>query len=142
MSIFSAAVFSNSALPNEFKLNCWALDDKPGFFVTVAVSSTDNVTVLKQKIKKESQPRFQDIPAGSLELWKVSIPDTNVKSELQRFKATKEIAGKPLDRPLLEMSTLFPTTPTRMHVHIIVCRPQSSRGISSSLFYRKMIPSI
>jgi hypothetical protein len=64
-----------------FALNCLLLNEDPKRQVfTVRISKTDNVSVLKKKIKEEKAPHLDDLAASDLILWKVRLPPDQYKS--------------------------------------------------------------
>ncbi|KAG0285780.1 hypothetical protein BGZ97_007676, partial [Linnemannia gamsii] len=83
----------------------------------VPISSAETVGELKDKIKTKKAPRFDDVAADELSLWRVSIPDDDDDDEIpidkKKLRAT---------RGLLEV---FPDKPPKNTIHVIVERPPS-----------------
>ncbi|KAG0197645.1 hypothetical protein BGX28_008853 [Mortierella sp. GBA30] len=68
----------------------------------VDASATDTVGDLKDRIKAKKAPRFDDVAADELTLWKVSIPSNKAKEVLFKTLDAKE----ELD-PTYELSDVF-----------------------------------
>jgi hypothetical protein len=57
-----------------FALNCLLLNDAPTKVFTVPnISKTDNISILKKKIKEEKAPHLNHLAASDLILWKVRL---------------------------------------------------------------------
>ncbi|KAF9981863.1 hypothetical protein BGZ65_003500 [Modicella reniformis] len=54
-------------------LTIWCVVDGESTLFSVEVDPTKSVDVLKKDIKKEQSPRFDDIAANELILWKILI---------------------------------------------------------------------
>ena len=105
-------------------LNLFCLVDGEGtsnaFFVKVA--SADTVGDLKKLIKTEKAPRFDDVAADELTLWRVSIPDNNDYDEIpvvldNVIKDQKEL------RATRKLSDVWKDKPPKETIHVIIQRP-------------------
>ncbi|KAG0257284.1 hypothetical protein BGZ95_005291 [Linnemannia exigua] len=86
----------------------------------VEIESTKTIGDLKELIKSKKSPEFNDVAADKLTLWRVSIPVTDNKqpSVLSNFlKSALELT------PTDDVSEVFPETPPKKTIHIIVLRP-------------------
>ena len=102
-------------------LSCYVGGDDCGNTFTVNISEDENVNGLRKAIKWEKRPRFDDIPADSLILWKVSVDyNDNLKEEVEALNLN--VADRL--RPLRILSNIFSSGLDRDQVHIIVDRPQ------------------
>jgi hypothetical protein len=59
-------------MESNFKLNCLVLGDDPSRIFEIKIAPTENVSALRDIIKKERTPQFDYAPASHLELWEVS----------------------------------------------------------------------
>lgn len=114
-------------MPRQLKLNCIVLDGSNNNHIfSVRISDEDsNVDDLKEKIKEKKRPAFDRIPADTLKLWNVSISPKKI-SETHLRELTPPLES--LD-PLEQLSRLFPHTPQKDHLHIIV-QPPRTAGVS------------
>ncbi|KAG0054491.1 hypothetical protein BGZ89_002631, partial [Linnemannia elongata] len=86
----------------------------------VEIESTKTTGNLKQRIKTEKTPRLDDVASGELTLWRVSIPDDNLSSNVK----VDALDGKTqLNNPRTQLSKLFPASPDA-NTYILVQRPQ------------------
>ncbi|EKM75087.1 hypothetical protein AGABI1DRAFT_132540 [Agaricus bisporus var. burnettii JB137-S8] len=70
-------------------------------------------------IKEQDSPNFNDVAAGSLVLWKVSLPySRNIEDDVERHLDGKE----PLD-PFDDLSDLFPLPLEKRTIYIVIDRP-------------------
>jgi hypothetical protein len=65
-------ILAASDMSDMLNVNCWILGCDPRRVFSVEIAKTKTVDVLKKAIKQEKGPVFNDIPADSLDLWKVS----------------------------------------------------------------------
>lgn len=119
-------------MPRQLKLNCIVLDgSNTNQIFSVRISDEDsNVDDLKEKIKEKKRAAFDHIPADTLKLWNVSISPKKF-SEARLRELTPPLES--LDS-LEELSWLFPDTPQKDHLHIIVqpprVQPPCTAGVS------------
>jgi hypothetical protein len=95
-------------------LNCCILGDARTF--TVKIEKTDNVNILKKRIKEEKAFFFNGVDASDLEVWQVNIPVHG------NFMETFEVFN-PDGEPLSELDTLaeiFLDQLHAKHLHIVV----------------------
>ncbi|KAF9107236.1 hypothetical protein BGX29_006922 [Mortierella sp. GBA35] len=97
---------------------------------SVEVDSTKTVDHLKNLLKAEQSPDFDDVVANNLTLWSVSIPDDDNDDEIpivldnvnnkdkKRLRATRELSESFIDKPptssfsaLLKSMHLFLASP-------------------------------
>jgi len=100
-------------------------DDPVDRTFSVEISKTDTVDKLKKRIKTENSPRFDDITAQELTLWKVNIP----LEKLEDFDSVTnlEASGEKLS-PMRKINKVFPKGVKEEHLHIIVVRPAFEDG--------------
>jgi hypothetical protein len=96
-------------------------DDPIQHAFQVEVSETDTVSKLKQLIKAEKTPDFDDITADKLTLWSVNIPQDELTT-LDPNTNVQTLGGIKLS-PFSKISNAFPVKPSDEHLHIIVVRP-------------------
>ena len=89
----------------DFLLNCFVLGDKEDNVFTVKIPKTDNVSILKDEIKKNA-PHLDHVPAKDLELWEVSFP-------IDDHASKKSQTERPL-RPNKRLSSLWHGNPLMM----------------------------
>jgi Crinkler effector protein N-terminal domain len=92
----------------------------------IEIKSSKTVGTLKKMIKEEKKNRFANIDADSLELYHVEIPDDEhlAKAVNQRFNTEPVLKAL---RATEELSSLFPETPAKKTVHILVQTPEISK---------------
>ncbi|KAF7721299.1 hypothetical protein EC973_004960 [Apophysomyces ossiformis] len=86
---------------------------------SVKVSSADTVHDLKDAIKAEKSPEFDDIDANKLNLWRVEIPYSEDDALLMRDSVIEKAKLAPITR----LSKLFPKEISEDTIHIMVQRP-------------------
>ena len=99
----------------DFLLNCFVLGDDKERVFTVKVPKTDNVSILKDEIKKKKAHLFSDVDASDLDLWKVNRPIDDPASKNPQ-------AGPPL-RVNKKLSSLWDGDPPDDDLHILVKAP-------------------
>nr|CAG8589745.1 13370_t:CDS:2 [Entrophospora candida] len=114
---------------NIITLNCLVEGDDPYIqSFNVEIDKTKTVGELKQVIKNEQEPFFDNVAARDLELWKVDISfdEPNEKLSVLRDKTCaviKEQLGGVNMHPILKIDMYFPDIPEKGHIHIIVGHP-------------------
>src|SRR5690242_17512620 len=88
----------------------------------VRIDKTLLVGDLKDEIKKKKSPKFDDIPANELTLWKVDISDDD-EAAIQQLALQAHTANEILMWPTREISEYFENQPTRRHIHVVTERP-------------------
>jgi hypothetical protein len=84
----------------------------------VKISPTETIGFLKDAIKEKKQPAFDHVPADTLVLWQVSIPvDDNLEDSLGNLVDDTALS------PVEALSEVFPASPIRKHLHIVVKPP-------------------
>ncbi|KAF9369436.1 hypothetical protein CPC16_004504 [Podila verticillata] len=86
---------------------------------SVEIDRTKTVDHLKKAIKAEKSPRFDDIAADELTLWRVSIPDDQLDSAITIAALDDKTA---LSNPRTRLFKLFPESPDD-NTYILVQRP-------------------
>ncbi|KAI8049520.1 hypothetical protein BDF22DRAFT_657730 [Syncephalis plumigaleata] len=94
---------------------------------SVKIASTKTVGNLKDLIKTEKSPEFNDIDANELILWRVSIPDDDDNPILLNSLSEKKIL-----RATTKLSKVFGSELPDETIHIIVQRPPAVEPRSSS----------
>ncbi|KAI7825711.1 hypothetical protein BC939DRAFT_124815 [Gamsiella multidivaricata] len=89
---------------------------------SVKIPSTETVYILKSLIKAKKTPKFDDLAADNLTLWRVSVPV--VAASIRSAVFLNEIDSKTELSPTNDVSDVFPNTPAKKTVHIIVQRPR------------------
>ena len=107
-------------------LNCFVLGDNPDRFFTVKIEKTENVSILKDLIKEKKSHHFNHIAASDLDLWLVSFPVDDLKTEL---KNTNLARYPKLSPPSKRLSTFF-TDAADDCLHVIAKVPGMSRQSS------------
>ena len=104
------------------KLFCYVLGEGCNNTFVVNIKEDETVADLKKAIKEKKSPKFNDILADSLTLWKASVPySLNLKKEVEALNLVDDDS---LQR-LRILSDIFSSGLDRSHVHIIVDRPRS-----------------
>jgi hypothetical protein len=93
---------------------------------TVKIPKTDNVSILKDEIKKKKAPHLNHVAASELELWEVSFPVDGLVSK-------QPTTLGPSLRPHRLLSDLFNSGLNVSHIHIVARVPQT--GMCCNDFY-------
>jgi hypothetical protein len=102
--------------------------DHPDHVFEVKIGEDESVAALKDVIKEKKRPYFDDVPADTLMLWKVSIPyDANLEQKVNETEFDDNTAL----RPLLKLSTSFSVRPVEGNVHIVVDPPALQTSIEA-----------
>ncbi|KAF9306176.1 hypothetical protein BG003_001088 [Podila horticola] len=99
----------------------FCIEDGDSTPFSVDIDPLKTVDHLKVAIKDKKTPRFDDIAADELTLWRVSIPLGPLKDRKQIILGKVESATE-LD-PADDISDFFKETPAKRMIHIIVQRP-------------------
>ncbi|KAF8924384.1 hypothetical protein BGZ58_001838, partial [Dissophora ornata] len=86
------------------------------------IQSVEIIGSLKKLIKAEKTPRFDDIAADELTLWRVSIPITDDDEEVPIMLETLDEKKKL--GPATRLSKVFSEDLPEETIHILVQRPQ------------------
>ncbi|KAK3838750.1 MAG: hypothetical protein JOS17DRAFT_786655 [Linnemannia elongata] len=107
----------------EDRLNLFCLvDGEPQSNVfSVKATPTDTIDDLKKLIKAEKAPRFDDVAADELTLWRVSIQV--VSANKHKPILLNEIDSPTELDPTDDVSDVFPEVPPKKTIHVIVHRP-------------------
>ncbi|KAG0329172.1 hypothetical protein BG000_000169 [Podila horticola] len=105
---------------NHLSLFCLVDGESTSKAFPVEIESIQTVGHLKKLIKTEKTPRFDDVAADELTLWRVSIPDDNQGSDITIHALEDKTE---LNNPRSRLSKLFPESPDD-NTYIIVQRPQ------------------
>ncbi|KAF9578408.1 hypothetical protein BGW38_005798, partial [Lunasporangiospora selenospora] len=104
---------------NPLTLFC-LVDGKANAF-SVEIESTKTVDALKKLIKDEKAPRFNDVAADELTLWRVSVPVPPKKNRKEIWLA--DIPSKEELDETDDIVDVFKELPPKKTIHIIVQRP-------------------
>src|SRR3954463_4819072 len=94
-------------------------DDPTGRAFLVNVSVSDTISNLKELVKAKMTPWVDDIPAYTLDLWRVNIPQGDL-STLDPM-ADVQTLGVKLS-PLSKIFKTFPDGVEDEHIHVIVVK--------------------
>ncbi|KAG0357838.1 hypothetical protein BC939DRAFT_514699 [Gamsiella multidivaricata] len=78
------------------------------------------VSILRKAIKAQKNAAFADVAADKLKLWRVSVPV--VAGHIHNAVFLNEIDSKTELIPTDDVSDVFPNTPAKEIIHIIVQR--------------------
>jgi hypothetical protein len=105
-------------------LNCLVLGDSPQHIFPVKINKAESVGTLKKAIRDDQKPAFDQVPATTLTLWKVSLPvDGSLEQSIDELNL---VDGEAL-LPVEELSEIFPD-PARKYLHIVVRCPPSGKS--------------
>jgi hypothetical protein len=96
------------------------------FFYPVAGEATSQVDGLKKVFKTEKAPRFDDVAANELILWRVSI--LVVPANKHKPIVLNEVESPTELDPTDDVSDVFPFAPPKKTIHVIVQRPPSGNA--------------
>ncbi|KAF9131526.1 hypothetical protein BGW39_001702 [Mortierella sp. 14UC] len=116
---------------NRLTLFCLVDGEATSNAFSVKIASTDTVGDLKNLIKAEKAPRFDDIVANNLTLWHVAHPVIAAKKHQPVLLNTIDSSTE-LD-PTDDIVDVFAETPPKKTIHIIVQRPPP-QGIREEFF--------
>ncbi|KAG0080939.1 hypothetical protein BGZ92_000406 [Podila epicladia] len=105
----------------------------------VEIESTKTIGSLKQCIKTDKTPRFDDVAADELTLWRVSVPITDDNDEIPILLSSVTSNKKKLG-PATRLSKVFPEELPEETVHILVQRPPRA-PITSALPNNQSLPA-
>ena len=104
------------------KLFCYVLGEGCNNTFAVNIKEDETIGDLREAIKEEKRPKFDDILADSLTLWKASVPySLNLKKEVEALNLVDDDSLQ----SLWILSDIFSSGLDGDHVHIIVDRPRS-----------------
>lgn len=121
---------------NHLTLFCLVDGEAASRAFSVDIDRMKTVDHLKGAIKTKKSPRFDDVAADELTLWRVSIPDAVDDDDDDNEDLPillDNISGK--DRKKLkathELSDVFNENPAKRTIHIIVQRPPPGNACSN-----------
>ncbi|KAF8470482.1 hypothetical protein DFH94DRAFT_637655 [Russula ochroleuca] len=115
------------------ELNCLVLGQDIKRIFPVKIDGTESIGTLKEFIKDKKKPQFDNVPADSLEIFKVSFPvDKNLGASLKRFRP--EDGNDDLSMPVKRLKGVF-GDPIDEHIHVIVQPPPASPSESRSFSF-------
>ena len=106
-------------------LNCFLRGDDPDRMFTVKISKTENVSILKDLIKKEKARHLGHVAASDLDLWKADFPINDLPTFL---------TDGPKLGPLALLLDVFPSQPDITFIHVIVYVPVRSECYMDSWY--------
>ncbi|KAF8323654.1 hypothetical protein F5887DRAFT_903271 [Amanita rubescens] len=104
----------------KLSINCLLLGSDSSEVFTVKIPKTDNVSVLKDRIKEKQSPRLNHVDASELTVWKVSLPADTISPELT-------VDGVKALHSVEKISLIFDEALEDKHVHILVQAPTATR---------------
>jgi hypothetical protein len=105
------------------KLICCVRGDDFLDTFAVNINEDNNVCELKNAIKERKRLIFDDIPADSLRLWKVSVP---INRDLKNGVKALNLLEDDMLVPHEILSEIFMSDLERKNVHIIIRKPEHS----------------
>ncbi|KAG0042374.1 hypothetical protein BGZ83_000547, partial [Gryganskiella cystojenkinii] len=108
-------------MTGKITLSCIVSGDSTPFSVDVLPGKT--IGHLKNKIKEEKAPRFDDITADVLGLYKVSIPEKDQVIVESDIKSETE-SHVPLEPSSAEISKYFDSELPQRTIHLFIKLPQ------------------
>jgi hypothetical protein len=120
----------NTMTDSLLHLNCLVDGESTSF--PVKIESNETIGELKKAIKTEKAPRFDDVAADELTLWRVSIP-VAPKKERKNISLADVSSKEELDE-IDDLSDVFEERPPKKTIHIIVQRPTPSNQHTRLLF--------
>ncbi|KAI1287893.1 hypothetical protein EDD11_010163, partial [Mortierella claussenii] len=109
-------------MTNTLTLFC-LVDGESTVFSVKNIPLSDTIDDLKDLIKVKLSPRFDDISVVDLTLWHVAIPIADIRKHgtvTLDSQKTKNIL-----QPEQQIADVFPPSPDRKSVYVIVERPTS-----------------
>ncbi|KAI8349234.1 hypothetical protein B0O80DRAFT_165799 [Mortierella sp. GBAus27b] len=128
LSSFFSLMLHNTLTDKQLTLFCLVEGEAMGNVFPVSTSSAAAVGELKDFIKTKKAPRFDDIAADELTLWKVCIAipdDEEILILLDRLNEKKKLG------PATRISKVFTEELPEETVHIVVQRPPRGTDVSS-----------
>ncbi|OAQ22442.1 hypothetical protein K457DRAFT_84856 [Linnemannia elongata AG-77] len=77
-------------IDNHLTLFCLVNGESTSNTFSVEIDSTKTVDGLKKLIKSEKAPRFDDVAAAELPLWRICVPDDDDESPVLLDKVTEK----------------------------------------------------
>jgi Crinkler effector protein N-terminal domain len=84
----------------------------------IRIDKDSDVADLKNEIKEKMSPKFDDIPANELTLWKVDISYDDEDAVKQLALKETDVIKKML--PASEIGEYFENTPTKKRIHVVI----------------------
>ncbi|KAF9415354.1 hypothetical protein BGZ94_000118 [Podila epigama] len=113
-------------MTNNNPLTLFCLVDGESTPFPVEIESTKTIGDLKDAIKDKKAPRFDDVAADELTLWRVSIPDADDDENDEESPVLLDSIPSKDKKKLKathDLSDVFKETPPKKTIHIIVQRP-------------------
>ncbi|KAG2363251.1 hypothetical protein BDR07DRAFT_1608996 [Suillus spraguei] len=101
-------------------INCWFPCEDISHVFSVTIPRTDNVSHLRDAIKKEKISMYDFLPAHLLELWKVDITPKNLTKK-------PDLEPSLMLWPFTPLYELFGVAPDDINIHILVRCPPETR---------------
>ena len=101
-------------------LLCYARGDKYKQAFEVEIGTNKSIAALKKLVKQKKSATFHDVDAGSISLWRVSIPcDRGLEAKVEDLTLIDDNSLE----PAAVISEVFSDGLENKHVHVVVERP-------------------
>ena len=121
-------------------LICYVRDDNCKQAFEVEIDKAKSVSALREAIKEKTRPKFDDISADSLSLWKASVP---INRDLKKCVETLNLVDDDSLYSYEILSDIFSSGLEGKSVHIIIDRHHSGElQLPMSLFNNAFFPNI
>jgi hypothetical protein len=114
-------------------INCLVIGDSPKRAFPVQTEKSLLVGNLKDIIKKQNSPEFDNIKASSLTLWKVDFPDDDVAT-IQQFALKDDKTDDIEMLPTWKIADYFEELAEK-HIHIMVEPPANTKKVRCKVIY-------
>ena len=119
-------------------LICYVRDDNCKQAFEVEIDKAKSVSTLRDAIKEKTRPKFDDISADSLSLWKASVP---INRDLKKCVEALNLVDDDSLYSCEILSDIFSSDLERKSVHIIIdCRHSGGLQLPMSLFNNTFFP--
>ncbi|KAF8675626.1 hypothetical protein AX14_005068, partial [Amanita brunnescens Koide BX004] len=118
--------------PRRLKLWCWFIMDNPAHKLQVEVNPNDDVQDLKRAIMS-ADPSFKDVSLRTLQLWKASVPFTDMQFDQKFMQHVREIMNNRMLAHGERISEAFAEPPREGYLHVIGSYP--AKGSATLLCY-------
>jgi Crinkler effector protein N-terminal domain len=120
-------------IPHNFSLNCFLYGDAPDRTFTVKIPKTENISILKDRIKEKNPSSLGNVDAKNIDLWQVSFPIDDLPS--------KNPTTGPKLRSEKLLSDVFPSELDINHAHVVAVAPGQGEYYIDSGLTLLIIPS-
>lgn len=113
---------------SDITLSCLIQGTTLDNYFKVTIDKNNDISDLKEVIRKKRKYTFANVDANDLKLWKVSVPMSKKAKFKQLNESTVEdvLDGVKIKDATVEVEEVFGDSPVKKHIHVIIEQPATT----------------